>query len=98
MSGSVQSQIIANSQRLAELHAHAREVDDKLAAIAVQVAVADSHVTTFKDVLNELKQQARETDAKVDALANLKAQVIGGVAVVGVIVTGVVEALRFLLH
>jgi len=83
---------------VARLHEHVEKVDDKVDTMALQVAVNDTHVTRMVKEQTETNAKLEKLDAKVEKLNSLKAQLLGGVAAIGFVVTLVVELLRIWFH
>ena len=99
MSGSMQHQMaVSLRDDVARLHEHVEKVDGKVDTMAVQVAVNDTHVTRMIKEQAETNTKIDRLDAKIEKLDSLKAQLLGGIAVIGFIVTVVVETLRIWFH
>lgn len=94
--------IVTIRDDVARLHEHASEADKKLDAAALQIAVMDTHVTRMVKDQSETDTKIVTVEAKVDAVDKkvdkLLNKILGGMSVIGVVVTAIVELLRIWFH
>ena len=96
MSGSIQHQmVVALREDVARLHEHVEtkvdQVNSKVDTMAVQYAILDTHVT-------KIIKEVAESRAQLGTLLNLRSQLLGGVAVIGFVITAIFEIMRIWFH
>ena len=91
-------EVKATTSKLGDLHEHVEKIDTKVDTMSIQIAVMDTHVTKMTKENAETREQLGEFREELGEFRNLKAQLFGGMAVMGFIVTAIVEVLRIWFH